>query len=651
MKAVALQSTFDNATARRQHKAVSLPVPVSPWFIRPTSALDGPVIQRKATCACGGDCPRCAEESLDPNIQTKLAISAPGDQYEREADRVAEQIMGMPASAVAGSGSMSEGTAGNLQRKCACGGGSAGAAGCDDCSEKLDPLIQRREAPSNHEATCSAIQEAPSAVQDVLGAPASPLDSATRAFMEPRFGNDFSAVRIHTDAKAAESAQSVQALAYTVGSNIVFGKGQYSPHTDSGRRLLAHELTHVIQQSSSGGLARAADNRTLLQRACGPAEIRAVAGCTGRSETPVGKRFLFRARCDELLPGELTRLTDFSRTISNGDRLIIHGCASEEGDAQFNENLSCQRARIAQASLADVLALRDLAVSFSLIKHGGITGSRPQNRSVVIDRIPAESPAPRRDAGPDEDMVAASACARTSDCPREFCLPFPTRAEAETDRAANRNQILSSVGLVVLDGGATEVRSLFGEFLDGGRPLQDLSVRLASFFTRSSATGRSIRFLNQALEAYFRANPPAAGGTTVNIRDAIPSAIAALGTPGNPNVMAFRDFTETAGVLAGGVGVGQVACAVGAIPSGVEDRRTASGTATGTNLNGRLEVSSSIEFTVTDTIDFCPGNCGGELAQSLTVPLSRYEATRISGDVPFTVIFSAPIGAFDSEDQ
>jgi hypothetical protein len=135
----------------------------------------------------------------------------------------------------------------------------------------------------------------------------------------------------------------------------------------------------------------------------------------------------------------------------------------------------------------------------------------------------------------------------------------------------------------------------------------------------------------------------------VNILEAIPSTIAALGTPGDPNVMAFRDYTETPGVLAGGVGVGQAACAVGAIPSGLEDSRTATGTATGTNSSGTILVSSSIEFTVTDTLDFCPGNCGGASAQDMTVPLSRYEATGISGDVPFTVTFSAPVGAFDSE--
>jgi outer membrane protein OmpA-like peptidoglycan-associated protein len=89
----------------------------------------------------------------------------------------------------------------------------------------------------------------PSIVYDVLSSPGQPIDAGTRAFMEPRFGHDFSQVRVHTDAQAAESAQAVDALAYTVGRNIVFGAGQYSPETPAGQQVLAHELTHVAQQS------------------------------------------------------------------------------------------------------------------------------------------------------------------------------------------------------------------------------------------------------------------------------------------------------------------------------------------------------------------------------------------------------------------
>jgi hypothetical protein len=92
------------------------------------------------------------------------------------------------------------------------------------------------------------MSDVPSIVHEALRSPGQPLDAATRAFMEPRFGRDFSGVRMHTDARAAESARAVNALAYTVGHTIVFGAGQYAPGTPSGQRLLAHELAHTIQQ-------------------------------------------------------------------------------------------------------------------------------------------------------------------------------------------------------------------------------------------------------------------------------------------------------------------------------------------------------------------------------------------------------------------
>jgi len=85
-------------------------------------------------------------------------------------------------------------------------------------------------------------------IHEELRSPGQPLDPTMRGFMEPRFGHDFSRVRVHSDARAAESAESVNALAYTGGLHIVFGKGRYEPTSREGRRLLAHELTHVVQQ-------------------------------------------------------------------------------------------------------------------------------------------------------------------------------------------------------------------------------------------------------------------------------------------------------------------------------------------------------------------------------------------------------------------
>src|SRR5947209_2458285 len=89
----------------------------------------------------------------------------------------------------------------------------------------------------------------PPIVHEVLSSPGHPLDAETRAFMEPRFGHDFSKVRVHANDHADRSVHAVNALAYTVGGHVVFGVGQYQPDTAAGRKLLAHELTHVVQQS------------------------------------------------------------------------------------------------------------------------------------------------------------------------------------------------------------------------------------------------------------------------------------------------------------------------------------------------------------------------------------------------------------------
>jgi hypothetical protein len=135
-----------------------------------------------------------------------------------------------------------------LQRKCACGNHTKGGE-CGDCARKESSL--RREASYDSETS-----RVPPIVQDVLRSSGRPLDDATRAFMEPRFGHDFSHVRVHTHAKAVESAKAVNALAYTVGSNIVFDESRYGPETKSRRQLIAHELSHTLQQK--GGVTGAA---------------------------------------------------------------------------------------------------------------------------------------------------------------------------------------------------------------------------------------------------------------------------------------------------------------------------------------------------------------------------------------------------------
>ena len=132
-----------------------------------------------------------------------------------------------------------------LQRKWVCGGTPGLDGECAECRKKR---LQRR---STGQAEPSAV---PPIVHEVLRSPGKPLDTATRALMERRFGHDFSRVQVHTDDQAARSAQAINAFAYTVGRDVVFGAGQYAPSSGVGQRLLAHELAHVVQHGQQSRL-------------------------------------------------------------------------------------------------------------------------------------------------------------------------------------------------------------------------------------------------------------------------------------------------------------------------------------------------------------------------------------------------------------
>src|SRR2546425_1560396 len=120
-------------------------------------------------------------------------------------------------------------------------------------TEALTPaaVMHLQRAAGNASVSAALEEQEPSLVKHVVGSGGgNPLDRDTRGFIESRLGADFSDVRVHTDAKASESARSVQAHAYTVGTDVVFQSGNYAPESDSGKRMLAHELTHVVQQRS-----------------------------------------------------------------------------------------------------------------------------------------------------------------------------------------------------------------------------------------------------------------------------------------------------------------------------------------------------------------------------------------------------------------
>ena len=205
---------------------------------------NGQPVAARSFCADSG----LSHAALPARVQPKLTVNQPGDQYEQEADRVAEQVMGM--------------SDGVVQRSRAAG--SAGGVTRPKCEKEKEQHLRVDRKPYD-----VAYRVGPSVTDRFLSnlGPGQPLDSNTLDFMESRFARDFSDVRVHTDSAASASACLLNAHAYTLGHDIVFGAARYRPNTEQGKRLVAHELTHVLQQQAGGQAA------TTIQRDCSDSDF------------------------------------------------------------------------------------------------------------------------------------------------------------------------------------------------------------------------------------------------------------------------------------------------------------------------------------------------------------------------------------------
>jgi hypothetical protein len=183
-------------------------------------------------------------------IQTKLKINKPGDLYEQEADRVAEQVMRMEEPRVQRQPDeelvqTKPVITPLVQRQ------------SEEEEEEEEEFIQTKELPGQSPEVTPSLS---SRIQSMKGG-GQTLPESVRAYFEPRFGYDFSQVRMHTDARAAEAVRAVNARAFTVGWDVVFGAGEYAPGIGEGQKLLAHELTHVVQQ---GGIDRVVQRHNVV---------------------------------------------------------------------------------------------------------------------------------------------------------------------------------------------------------------------------------------------------------------------------------------------------------------------------------------------------------------------------------------------------
>ncbi len=251
----------------------------------------------------------------------------------------------------------------------------------------------------------------PAIVHEVLATPGSPLDMRARRTFENSTGTDFSQVRVHTGAEANTAAHSVNARAFTVGHHLVFGASEYSPGTWAGDSLLAHELTHVVQQRGASQMAsqdlrvepsdqpaereaatagvssrtraaiRASKSVPLIQRACGPALPAPAEACTPAVGDVPGLIFEFKRNCDELVPSEAARIASWTSSLPPGTTVELHGYASAEGDPAYNTLLSCDRTNEMKRRLGT--APSPPAVT-GLFQHGATAGPVSIRRAVWV---------------------------------------------------------------------------------------------------------------------------------------------------------------------------------------------------------------------------------------------------------------------------
>lgn len=303
-------------------------------------------------------------------IQTKLRIGKPKDMYEQEADRVADQVMRMPVTDANQIPEIEEQIkTPDIQRTCA------------ECEEEDEKLIQ---AKTDGDVTPKVTPARSYGIQSLQGG-GRLLSESERSFFEPRFGENFSDVRVHNDEKAASLARSVNALAFTHGNDIYFNKGKYNPNSNQGKQLLAHELSHTIQQK---GMVQKKIQK-YPEYSCDDGDV------ITRAQTVVwfehnSTRFRSDSRVDSNIHFLLLlrEIGSYLSLTNNTGIVKIHGYASQEGSDSHNVTLSLQRAlRIKE--LLEVAGIP--ATNMIAIPHGESRSYRnlANNRRVEVTYTPS----------------------------------------------------------------------------------------------------------------------------------------------------------------------------------------------------------------------------------------------------------------------
>jgi hypothetical protein len=210
--------------------------------------------QQISPTAAANEAVHSLPEQLDPEtelnerlpIQLKLSVGAANDPLEHEADAMADKVMRMPETSF-------------IQRKCSCADRDDEHVRLKPLASQITPFIQAKGDGAG------VVSDSVSGkIKSSMGG-GNPMQSGIRSFMESRFGTDFNDVKIHNGEESTELNRSLNAKAFTISNNIYFNSGQYQPETDSGKHLLAHELTHVVQQQGGGQNINRTSDQIMLQ--------------------------------------------------------------------------------------------------------------------------------------------------------------------------------------------------------------------------------------------------------------------------------------------------------------------------------------------------------------------------------------------------
>jgi hypothetical protein len=645
-------------------------------------------------------------DGASKSLQLKPAISQPGDPYEQEADRVAKQIINLPEPRWQREGvpkGKEEDEDELLQiRPLVQRPEELASQGQKGEFAQAEPSSPRQ---------VNSMRETPSSVQGVLRSPGRPLDPLTRSSMERRFGHDFGNVRVHLDDQAAKSAKAVNALAYTVDSHIAFGAGRYSAATDAGKQLIAHELAHVVQQGAARPLATTelpGKSTRTEQRGGGPpgeipllrtekgiqcfTDVSSLAAAGLGSIEDVADALLEQVSVDQdpLLAELVQARTEFAKAgalqlpasaaleLADIARSVAGELPSWIPTPQIPDPLP-DPGNLVMASVDPRIAFMIVIVIIVILIILYLLWRfvvQPLWESVKRLYEQATQPSEETDTGqtPETgetgevpgtgDTGVADYCTLPGEAPKandcgkgscaaseSFCTPCQSEEGARQWRESFGPMALQTIGGFV----DPRVVPVWETYLNGGASKeQNYSEHFGLDFAESDTTLRAADYLVDALEDNLKADPPRSDALSAeDVRARIGALYGENGDLENPasgQSMNFNDIKSIPGNLAGGAGTDQTTCNAGANPSTQKDERRARMEVSITRIDADfVEVLPVITFTVRDTVDLCPGDCGTGIERGATVPFSRFEATGISGDVPFKVTYQVFPDPFELE--